>query len=55
MFASELQVTALAQRLGRFVCRHRLEPSIMGVGLGLGNAGALVTGATRIVVASRSP
>jgi MFS transporter, FSR family, fosmidomycin resistance protein len=44
MFASEAQVTALAQRLlPAFV--GTASSLIMGVGLGLGNAGAFVTGA----------
>jgi MFS transporter, FSR family, fosmidomycin resistance protein len=48
MFASEAQVTALAQRLlPAFV--GTASSLIMGVGLGVGNAGALVTG----VVADR--
>jgi FSR family fosmidomycin resistance protein-like MFS transporter len=44
MFASEAQVTALAQRLlPAFV--GVASSLMMGVGLGIGNAGALVTGA----------
>jgi hypothetical protein len=44
LFASEAQVTALAQRLlPAFV--GVASSLMMGVGLGLGNAGALVTGA----------
>jgi FSR family fosmidomycin resistance protein-like MFS transporter len=44
MFASEAQVTSLAQRLlPAFV--GVASSLIMGVGLGLGNAGALITGA----------
>ncbi|MHB8611387.1 MAG: MFS transporter [Candidatus Dormibacteraceae bacterium] len=44
VFASEAQVTALAQRLlPAFV--GTASSLIMGVGLGIGNAGALVTGA----------